>query len=134
MKNIFYIVITLIGFTSFAQTKIDTTMLSDDAKQAYLRIESYRQRVLKGENMATLAKLYTEDPGSAKTGGAYYGFARGTFVPEFEAAAYKLKPGELSEVFETTYGYHFVQLIAMRGDVIDVRHILITPKTNESKN
>jgi peptidyl-prolyl cis-trans isomerase SurA len=129
MKQILYILFSFGTLFSFAQ-KIDTTVLSDEAKQAVARLEGYRQRVLKGESMATLATLYTEDPGSAKTGGRYDGITRGMFVPEFEAVAFKLKAGEVSEIFETTYGYHFVQLVAIRGDVIDVRHILITPKTN----
>ena len=130
MKLLIYIAITLISLSSFAQQKMDTTLLAADAKQAYLKIEGYRQRVLKGESMATIATLYTEDPGSVKTGGRYDNVARGMFVPEFEAAAFALKPGEISEVFETTYGFHFVQLVARSGDVISVRHILITTKTN----
>ncbi|HXB41662.1 MAG TPA: peptidylprolyl isomerase [Bacteroidia bacterium] len=129
MKQIFYILFSLSTLFSFAQ-KIDTTVLSDEAKQAVARLEGYRQRVLKGESMATLAAPYTEDPGSAKTGGRYDGITRGMFVPEFETVAFKLKVGEVSEIFETNYGYHFVQLVAIRGDAIDVRHILITPKTN----
>ena len=97
-------------------------------KAARERIEGYRQRVLKGESMSALAKLYSEDPGSANEGGCYKGVARGAFVPEFEEAAFKLKVGELSEVFETQYGFHFVQLLDRRGDVIDVRHILVKIK------
>ena len=130
MKLLIYIAITLISLSSFAQQKMDTTTLVADAKQAYLKIEGYRQRVLKGESMATIATLYTEDPGSAKTGGRYDNISRGMFVPEFEAAAFALKPGEISEVFETTYGFHFVQLVARSGDIISVRHILVTTKTN----
>ncbi len=107
---------------------LDTTAMSDDKRIAYRKVEGYRQRVIKGENMAVLASLYTEDPGSAKTGGAYYNMGRGQFVPEFENAAFKLKPGEVSEVFETAYGFHFVQLIALRGEAMDVRHILIKNK------
>ena len=54
--------------------------------------------------------------------------ARGQFVPEFESAAFNLTPGEISEIFETKFGLHFVQLVAHHGDMIDVRHILIKPK------
>jgi peptidyl-prolyl cis-trans isomerase SurA len=104
--------------------------VSDAAKEeARTRLEGYRQRVIKGESsMSTLAALYTEDPGSAKTGGRYDGIMRGQFVPEFEAIAFRLKPDEVSEIFETQYGLHFMQLIARRGEMVDVRHILITPK------
>jgi peptidyl-prolyl cis-trans isomerase SurA len=49
-------------------------------------------------------------------------------VPEFDAVAFRLKPGELSQVFETSYGYHFIQLIQRKGDLLDLRHLLIIPK------
>lgn len=64
--------------------------------------------------MAVLAKQYSEDPDSAKEGGIYKDVAKGVMVPEFENAAFSLKPGEVSEVFETQYGFHFVQLVARR--------------------
>ncbi|HRD39004.1 MAG TPA: peptidylprolyl isomerase, partial [Bacteroidia bacterium] len=69
-----------------------------DARAA---IESYRERVLKGESMSVLAALYSEDPGSAKNGGRYESVMRGVMVPEFEAVAFRLKKGEISEVIET---------------------------------
>lgn len=103
--------------------------VSAEAKQlAREQIEGYRKRVLNGESMSVLAALYSEDPGSAKNGGRYDNVARGMMVPEFEAVAFKLKPGEVSEVFETPYGYHFIQLIAKKGELVDLRHILIIPK------
>jgi peptidyl-prolyl cis-trans isomerase SurA len=91
-------------------------------------LETYRQRVLKGESMITLAALYSEDPGSSKQGGLIENIFRGQMVPEFEATAYKLKAGEVSEVFETPYGYHFIQMVARRGEILDLRHILLSPK------
>jgi len=108
-------------------------VVSDDAKRAAReKLEGYRQRVVGGEmSMATIAALYTEDPGSAKTGGRYDGIARGQFVPEFEAVAFRLKPGEVSEIFESSFGYHFIQLIARRGELVDVRHLLVTAKVSQ---
>ncbi len=104
-------------------------VVSDEAKRAAReKLEGYRQRVLNGESMSVIATLYTEDPGSAKTGGRYDGIARGQFVPEFEAVAFRLKPGDVSEIFESAFGYHFIQLIARRGELVDVRHILVTAK------
>jgi len=104
-------------------------VVSEEAKKAAReKLEGYRQRVLNGESMSVIATLYTEDPGSAKTGGRYDGIARGAFVAEFEAVAFRLKPGEVSEIFLTSFGYHFIQLIARRGEVVDVRHILVTAK------
>ncbi|MGZ4038767.1 MAG: peptidylprolyl isomerase, partial [Bacteroidia bacterium] len=102
--------------------------ISEQAKKdAREIIESYRQRVISGEGMHMLAALYSEDPGSAKKGGVYE-FGRGMMTPEFEAVAFRLKPGEISEVFETPFGYHFIQLIARKGETVEARHILIAPK------
>lgn len=100
-------------------------------KDARAAIESYRERVLKGESMSVLAALYSEDPGSAKNGGRYESVMRGMMVPEFDAIAFRLKKGEISEVFETSYGYHFIELIARKGETVDLRHILITPKMTQ---
>ena len=99
-------------------------------KEAKEKIEGLRQRILKGENFVTLAALYSEDLYSAKKGGEYDTLHRGQFVPEFDAVAFRLKEKEISEVFETVYGFHFMQLLAKRGEVVDVRHILISPKVS----
>jgi peptidyl-prolyl cis-trans isomerase SurA len=105
--------------------------VSEEAKVAAReKLEELRQRVLNGESMSVLANLYTEDPGSAKTGG-YYEFGRGQMVPEFEAVAFRLKPGEVSEIFNSSYGLHFIQLIARKGEMVQVRHILIAPKISQ---
>jgi peptidyl-prolyl cis-trans isomerase SurA len=98
-------------------------------KEAKDRLQTLRRQIIEeGKSFAVQATLYSEDPGSASKGGEYYNIQRGQFVPEFEAAAFRLKPGEISEVIETLYGYHIIQLIARRGDFIDVRHILMSPK------
>ncbi len=89
-----------------------------------------RQRILNGESFATLAILYSQDPGSAKNGGELGFYGRGQLYPAFEAAAYKLKPGEISGVVETKAGYHIIQMIARKGDYINVRHILLVPKVS----
>jgi len=85
------------------------------------KIEALRLRVKSGEDMGVLAKTYSEDPGSASDGGDYGFIDRNTMVKEFTAWAFKLKAGEISPVFETDYGFHFLQ--------VHVRHILIMPKT-----
>jgi peptidyl-prolyl cis-trans isomerase SurA len=102
---------------------------SGDAKAiAKEQIEKYRMRVIKGEKMADLARLYSQDPGSAKDGGMYRGVKKGVMDPAFEAVAFSLKQGQVSKVFETAYGYHFILLVQKRGELLDLRHILITPK------
>lgn len=113
---------TVISFQSF--NKAETIILvKKDAKKL---AEYYRQRALRGESVSSLAKLYSEDPGSAQNGGQYDNITKGMFVPEFEKVAFSLKPGEISEVFETQFGFHFIQLISRKGDVLSLRHLLIT--------
>ncbi len=103
---------------------------SDAAKEeARNLLESYRERVVSGKStMRTMATLYSEDPGSASQGGFYANITRGQMEPNFEAVAFRLKKGEVSNVFETTYGYHFIELIERKGELLDLRHILIAPK------
>lgn len=95
-------------------------------KDARKLAEYYRQRVIRGESMSSVAKLYSEDPGSASNGGQYNNVVKGMMVSEFEKVAFSLKPGEISEVFETQYGFHFIQLISRKGDTLILRHLLIT--------
>jgi peptidyl-prolyl cis-trans isomerase SurA len=92
------------------------------------RLEEFRQRVLQGERFNTLAVLYSEDPGSARRGGELGFYSRGELMPEFEAVAFSLRPGEVSEIVETQAGYHIIQMIERRGEMINVRHILLQPK------
>lgn len=101
-----------------------------DAERDRVRLElnRLRERVLNGENFGMLATLYSQDPVSAKKGGELGFFARGTMVGEFEAAAFSLKPGEVSPVIETEFGFHIIQLIERRGNTLNARHILISPK------
>ncbi len=94
------------------------------------KLQEIRYRVLNGENFATLAILYSEDPGSAKQGGELGLFGRGEMYPEFEAAAFTIKEGEISEVIKTDAGYHILQYIERRGEYVNVRHILIRPKVS----
>jgi peptidyl-prolyl cis-trans isomerase SurA len=92
------------------------------------RLKDLKARVEGGSNFSTMAILYSEDPGSAKNGGEYKGIKRGQFVKEFEAVAFNLQKGQISEPFETEYGYHIVQLQQRKGEELDLRHILIKPK------
>lgn len=89
-----------------------------------------KERILKGERFAALAALYSEDPGSASKGGDIGFYSRGELFPPYEAAAFALKEGEISDVVESEAGYHIIQLVARRGEMIQTRHILIVPKVN----
>jgi peptidyl-prolyl cis-trans isomerase SurA len=92
------------------------------------RLREFKKRVEEGEKFSTLAVLYSEDKGSAVRGGEIGFVGRAEVEPEFGAAAFKLKAGQVSPIVETRYGFHIIQLIERRGDRVNVRHILITPK------
>jgi peptidyl-prolyl cis-trans isomerase SurA len=108
------------------------TYSAEAKKEAKDKTEEYRQRVLKGESISILARLYSEDQVSAKEGGLIANVFRGQMTPEFEAVAFRLKNGEISNVFETPFGYHFMQLVSRRGDLLDLRHILVIPKMSNA--
>lgn len=102
----------------------------DEKLEVKDRLYKMRKRILDGERFSTLALLYSEDPGSAKKGGELGFHGRGEFAPEFEAAAFNLRDGEISEVVETEFGFHIIQMIERRGDFVNVRHILLTVKVS----
>ncbi len=84
-----------------------------------------------GQDFVALAENYSEDPGSARTGGDLGWAKRGKFVAAFEAQAFKLEKEEISPVFETEYGFHILQLLERRGNSVHTRHILIRPKVTD---
>ena len=109
---------------------IEPTISEDERDRVRGELAELRERILKGEKFSMLAKLYSQDPGSAAKGGELGFFGRGQMVSEFEAAAFALKPGEVSPIVETQYGFHIIQLIERRGNTINARHILMQPKTS----
>lgn len=98
-------------------------------KYAREQIDAVRKRALDGEDFTLLVRTKSEDPGSNGTNGApteYLNVPRGQMVPEFDQYAFSLKPGEISPVFETSFGFHIMKVLARRGEVSDMQHILIT--------
>jgi peptidyl-prolyl cis-trans isomerase SurA len=98
------------------------------------RLEGYKKRIAEGEDFSVLAALYSDDRSTAKKGAELGFFERGDMVPEFEAAAFKLKTGEISPVVESKFGFHILQLIERRGNQINVRHLLLQPKVSEDES
>jgi len=109
---------------------IEPTISEEERDRVRGELAELRERIVKGEKFSMLAKLYSQDPGSASKGGELGFFGRGDMVSEFEAAAFALKPGEVSPIVETQFGFHILQLIERRGNTINVRHILLQPKTS----
>lgn len=91
------------------------------------KLLEYRKRIEKGELFDELAKLYSEDLGSGKRGGDLGFSKRGQMVAPFEAAALRLKPNQMSEVVESEFGFHLIQLLEIRGQEYHARHILLRP-------
>lgn len=114
-----------------AQIVKEPDVSAEELSASREKITALRNRILKGEKFSTLAVLYSEDPGSASKGGELGFFGRGDMAPEFEAAAFSLKNKEdMSEVIRTKFGFHIIQLIERRGELINARHILIIPKVS----
>ncbi|HBL73543.1 MAG TPA: peptidylprolyl isomerase [Bacteroidales bacterium] len=99
------------------------------------RLRDFTEQITKGEKeFSTLARLYSEDPESAKRGGELGFLSKTSLLPEFANVAFNLSdPKKVSSIVETEYGYHIIQLIEKRGDRINCRHILLRPKVSESE-
>ena len=92
------------------------------------KLNGFKQRIKDGEDFAFLASLYSDDPGSAKQGGDLGFVKKGKLVPKFESVAFRLQEDELSDIVETKFGFHLIQMVKRRGEQFKIRHILIKPK------
>ncbi len=125
MKN--FILLCLV-ITTYSCSNSNKVVDENKRKEVIKLLEGYRELVVKGASMDSLARLYSEDPGTVSNGGRYDSITRGMMVPEFDSVVFTLKPGDISEVFETKYGFHFVQIISSNGTYVNARHIILTPK------
>lgn len=114
----------------FSEIVIEPQITEMERDRVRTQLAELRERVIKGEKFSMLATLYSQDPGSAKKGGELGFFSRGDMVGEFESAAFALKPGEVSPIIETQFGFHIIQLIERRGNSVNARHILIIPQVS----
>ncbi|XOV67746.1 MAG: peptidylprolyl isomerase [Fluviicola sp.] len=116
----------------FQQIVIYPEITEADKKRAFNKLQEIRSSIVdKNRSFEAQARIHSEDPGSAQYGGRIEA-TRGMMVPQFEATAYSLKKGEVSEVFESTYGYHIMKLLDRKGDDYICQHILIIPKFEDS--
>ena len=95
------------------------------------RLLALRERIMNGEKFSTLARLYSEDPGSSRKGGELGMASRDIFWPAFSDAAMSLKPGNISQIVETPDGFHIIEVVEKKGDMFNARHILLKPKYTE---
>lgn len=98
------------------------------------RLLSIRERIINGERFSTLARLYSQDIGSARKGGELGMASKSIFWPAFSDAAMSLKPGVVSQIVETPDGFHLIEVIEKNGDMFNARHILLKPEyTSEDR-
>ena len=99
------------------------------------KLLSIRERIINGEKFSTLARIYSEDPGSARKGGELGMASKSIFWPAFSDAAMSLKPGVISQIVETPDGFHIIEVLEKKGDMFNARHILIKPQyTSEDRD
>jgi len=107
---------------------MQVTPSENSLREAYQKIQDIQNKLKEGQDFATLARQYSEDPGSAANGGVLGFVSRGTLVKEFEEAAFALDEGQISDIVQTKFGFHIIQLIERQGERINVRHILVQVK------
>ena len=105
----------------------------EEREKALKHIEELRTRIVDdGEDFAELAKKYSDDPGSGAAGGDLGWQKRGTFVQAFEAMIYKLEKNQISPIVETEFGFHIIQMLERRGNLVRGRHILVRPAITQA--
>jgi peptidyl-prolyl cis-trans isomerase SurA len=113
------------------QYRIRQIVLYPDKEAAELEVKErlleLRERIVGGEKFSTLARIYSQDPGSYTKGGELGMASRSIFWPAFSDAAMSLKVGQVSQIVETPDGFHLIELIAREGDMFNARHILLKP-------
>ena len=106
--------------------------ISEEEKQRVItRLKEIKAEVLAGASFKTRAVIYSDDRGSASSGGFYKINRKTQFVKEFKDVAFSLGQGEISEPFETEYGYHIIMVEKIKGQEVELRHILMMPKVSD---
>ena len=111
-----------------AQIVIEPKVSEEEKQKVINQLKQFKKEIQEGASFFSKAVLYTQDPGSKSTGGFYKMNRRTPFVKEFKDVAFSLDEGEISEPFETSFGYHIIMVEKIRGQERELRHILITPK------
>lgn len=114
-----------------AQIVIKPKISEEEKQKAINKLKEIRQEVLNGSSFFTKAVLFSEDPGSSSNGGFYKMNRKTPFVKEFKDVAFSLAEGEISEPFETDFGYYIILVEKIKGQELELRHILIAPKISD---
>jgi peptidyl-prolyl cis-trans isomerase SurA len=113
-----------------AQIVVKPKVTEAEKQRVVEKLNEIRQEVLNGSSFFSKAVLFSEDPGSSSNGGFYKMNRKTAFVKEFKDVAFSLAEGEISEPFETEFGYHIIMVEKIKGQEVELRHILISPKVS----
>ena len=114
-----------------AQIVITPKVSDAEKKKVIDRLNEFKKECEEGSSFATKAVLYSQDPGSSSNGGYYKMNRRTPFVKEFKDVAFSLAEGEISAPFETDFGFHIIYVEKIKGQEVELRHILLTPGVSE---
>ena len=114
-----------------AQIVIKPKITQEEKQKVIDKLKQIKQEVIEGASFKTRAVIYTDDKGSASTGGFYKINRKTGFVKEFKDVAFSLQEGEISEPFETEFGFHIIMVEKIKGQDLELRHILLMPKVSQ---
>lgn len=114
-----------------AQIVVKPKVTEEEKQKVIDRLKQFKKEIQEGASFFSKAVLYSEDPGSRSNGGFYKMTRKTPFVKEFKDIAFSLAEGEISEPFETEFGFHIIYIEKIRGQEVDLRHILLTPKISD---
>jgi peptidyl-prolyl cis-trans isomerase SurA len=114
--------------------QIDPPDNEDNKAEARQKLLDIRSQILAGKSFSVLARLYSEDTESAKNGGEIGFMVRGELEKPYAEAAFSLTKNTVSKIVETKFGFHIIQLIERKGDMVNTRHILIRPKVKPEQS
>ncbi len=113
-----------------AQIVVKPVITEEEKKRVIDKLKEIKQDVINGSSFFSKAVLFSEDPGSSSNGGFYKMNRKTAFVKEFKDVAFSLAEGEISEPFETEFGFHIIKVEKIKGQEVELRHILISPKVS----
>ncbi|MCF6130807.1 peptidylprolyl isomerase [Flavobacterium wongokense] len=114
-----------------AQIVVQPKVTDEEKQRVIKRLKEIKDEVLAGASFKTRAVIYSDDRGSTSSGGYYKINRKSQFVKEFKEVAFSLNEGEISEPFETEFGYHIIMVEKIKGQEVELRHILMMPKVSD---